>query len=254
MKILIGISLALLVCLLFSIDKCNSLKRAVSTQEANYNALKDTLHIKYNKDSSKVYSVLAMEAANNKYLLNVKDSSILELASIVKQYKNRLQSATNFHTSTGIHTISKTIHDTVGSYTITEDSDCAKNVVFESDIQLGQITDKVTGKKTNKYWITGHSIATYQETQLDLTVLNDYSVVIGYNKNKLPYAEVTTLNPFDTVKSVKVFDIILPKPSKWGLDVTAGYGILATSNGNMYHGIAITVGISRRIITFGRKR
>lgn len=234
--VLLGPLIVIILLLMFVsgvlLYKNRKIGNELSIQNNNIQALNDTLKTTYNKDSSKTYRIQVLEGLNKKQLSDIgsQDSTIMELNYVVKQTKLKLQSATVFNSNTSIDAINVTtvtvtnkIHDTCDY----------KNVVFSSNIHLGK-------------WVNGNIRTTWDSTQVNIIVHNEYSAVVGFNK-KVPYADITTKNPYDTIKVVRTFEITLPPPKHYQIAVFGGYGI--SSDGNIIHtGFMIGVGISRTLI------
>ena len=146
--------------------------------------------------------------------LEVKDKTIKELQKLVK--KGTL-TASIVKTETKVDTVFKTvkIKDTL-------------NLTFETDFNL-------------KDWIWGTVAMNKDSTALRLFTRDQYDITLSKEKDGT-YVNVINHNPFSTTQEVRsVYK--LPKTKKWGLNISAGYGI--TPEGFKPY---IGVGIGRTLI------
>ncbi len=211
----------LIVILIILLSKtCNDKKKL---QESNtiYKHLGDSLNIKTKngKEISKT-SILVSNNPNEFLSIKSKDSTIIFLQGKVKQYKNQIKdggSITTISNITNIKDSNKTIivyqHDT-----IRKNDSIIVFPVYET-----------TFDSTNNEWLRGKIIAKKNYIDLDLKSINKYTLVIGeegkwYNK-KVPFAEVTNLNPNTHTKTLKTYEVIDTRSkSKFSAGLQSGVG------------------------------
>lgn len=224
-------------------------ERSKAEQATNLStALADTLHKTRNLLNQEVTKTSQLQTAHTADFIKLKsqDSSIIRLQTEVKANKSRLGnngSVTDFSNHTTIDTSAKT---KVTSRDTTKRGDTVYIYPqYTSDVNLGK-------------WITSHIIANKDDTYLKLSVFNDYTVVLGEETNKkglfhifdtkIPFVEVTNLNPYsstNTLKSYQVTNGIQPK--SWGIGIQIGYGG-QLSKGIINTGPYIGLGISKNLI------
>lgn len=192
------------------------LRTRLDNKENIIEAINDTLKIKRNEDSSTSARIMAFETSKMKDFLTIKtkDSTIIELQKLVKQYRNKLGkegSATVFSSSTDLNTVVPT--ELQGMQVNPNGSTWP---IYKSDINLSD-------------WIVGQSIAYKDSTRLKLSIKNEYSVVIGdeggWFKKRKPFVEVTNKNPYSNTQTLRTYRVAGPRPKRFGIGLHAGYGV-----------------------------
>lgn len=239
-KLALGIVLVLLLgaLIIFVQDTRKENKELTNNMEA----LSDTLKVVRNKDSSQTATITAFETKSKEDFLKIKskDEDIVKLQELVKDYKSKLKagsSATRFTTETNIDEKFPTV--IVRIDTVFNDTDYLTYPEYKSYINLGG-------------WITGSSLANQDSTYLSLLIKNDYSLVVGEEgglfKKRKPFAEVTSLNPYSEIKTLRTYKVSVPKPKRIGIGLHVGYGL--TLNQNPTLSPLIGVGINYNLIEF----
>lgn len=211
--ILIVIGLFLLVSLMFK--ECTNREQEISSKRL-IAQLNDSLQSYRDKEGKMISKISSIEVDNMSFFkqLEVKDKTIKELQKLVK--KGTL-TASIVKTETKVDTVFKTvkIKDTL-------------NLTFETDFNL-------------KDWIWGTVAMNKDSTALRLFTRDQYDITLSKEKDGT-YVNVINHNPFSTTQEVRsVYK--LPKTKKWGLNISAGYGI--TPEGFKPY---IGVGIGRTLI------
>lgn len=193
--ILTIIGLFLLVSLMFK--ECTNREQEISSKRL-IAQLNDSLQSYRDKDGKMISKISSIEVDNMSFFkqLEVKDKTIKELQKLVK--KGTL-TASIVKTETKVDTIFKTvkIKDTL-------------NLTFETDFNL-------------KDWIWGTVAMNKDSTALRLFTRDQYDITLSKEKDGT-YVNVINHNPFSTTQEVRsVYK--LPKTKKWGLNISAGYGI-----------------------------
>lgn len=194
------------------------------------NSLKDS--ITYYRDAyNNLYAKTSIiETDNEKYFLQIKskDSTIIRLQNLVSKYKKNLNAG--------------------GSVTVIKDSiyiDRYKPVILGKDtIVFSQsvLLDTVSNK-----WIKAKYGFDKGVSVLNLSVLNDYEIVIGKDsKTRQNFVQVKNNNPYTTVNTLKTFRKELPKDKKLGLGFYVGYGL----NTNMQLKPSIGISLNYNLIEF----
>ena len=193
-----------------------------SQKEAKENAnlvisLNDTLKTWKDKDSLSHAKIQIIETERTKDFLSLqsKDEEIIKLQKTVKQYEKQIKnqgSVTNFTSETKI---------------ITKDS---------------LVTDSVCGKcsfyfsNSNPWFSVDASIYPSEKLNqlnlsLDLKVKNEYSVIVGEEKQGLfkkpkPFVEVLNHNPYSETESLKTYQVsnnVRVKRFGIGPNISAGF-------------------------------
>ena len=172
-------------------------------KEARENAnliisLNDTLKTWKDKDSLSHAKMQIIETERTKDFLSLqsKDEEIIKLQKTVKQYEKQIKnqgSVTNFTSETKIITKDSLVTDSV----------CGKCSFYFSD--------------SNPWYSVDASIYPTEtpnqvSLSLDLKVKNEYSVIIGEEKQGLfkkpkPFVEVLNHNPYSETKSLRTYQV-----------------------------------------------
>ena len=81
-------------------------------------------------------------------------------------------------------------------------------------------------------------------------ITNDYDVSIGFEKTgflkyKKPYAVVTNHNPYATPLEIKTYNVNMPKDNRFGLGITAGYGLTNQAKPSYFIGVGVNYNLIR---------
>ena len=213
--ILIIIGLFLLLSLMFK--ECSSRDKEISSKRL-IAQLSDSLQSYRDKEGKMISKISSIEVDNMSFFkqLQVKDKTIKELQGLVK--KGTL-AASIIKTETKVDTVFRTtkIKDTV-------------NVTYETDFDV-------------QGWVWGTVAINKDTTALRIFTREQYDIRLSKEKDGT-YIDVINHNPFSTTQDVRsVYK--LPKPKKWGINVSTGYGI--TPEGFKPY---IGIGIGRTLISF----
>ena len=193
------VSIAILVVIIVILYFTNISYQKEAKENANLViSLNDTLKTWKDKDSLSHTKIQIIETERTKDFLSLqsKDEEIIKLQKTVKQYEKQIKnqgSVTNFASETKI---------------ITKDS---------------LVTDSVCGKcsfyfSNSNPWFSVDASIYPTETpnqlslSLDLKVKNEYSVIVGEEKQGLfkkpkPFVEVLNHNPYSETKSLKTYQV-----------------------------------------------
>lgn len=173
--------------------------------------LSDSLFYYKNKEGQDVAKInsLVTENANQFLEIQTKDSIILELQKEVKRNKSKIKDG--------------------GSVTIVKTETVIDTLFLNNDSDY-HYSDK---------WIDWN-LSLRDSIEFDLSVRNDYSIVIGREKSQY-YAEITNQNPYTKTNVFRTYQVTMPKPKKFGLGIQVGYG---------FEGPYIGIGIQYNLITF----
>lgn len=217
------VTILIIVIILMCLDTCNKGQKVDELNKLMF-AMNDTMVSYRNKNGEHVAKIAAFEtqSVSDFLKLQTQDSVIKKLQDEVKRYKGKMGGG-------GSVTVITTETSAQGSTasTITESDTVIKdNIVYiypKYEFTIDQF-----GK-----WITGNGYAKKDSTFLDLKVVNNYTVAVGYEKRKVPgklfkqkvaFAEVTNENPYTETKSIKSYTVSAPKQKNFGVMVGMGYG------------------------------
>lgn len=174
-----------------------------------------------------VSKISILESAHSRDLLKLatKDSTIVELQSLVRKHRSQLakagSSATVIKTITEVDTL--VVKDTVNT----------DGFFFKDEWLTLSIKDQgVT------------------HTKLHLELKNDFYVLMGYEKKSMfksvPYVEITNLNPYTKTTALRTYRVSVPRQKRFGVGIYVGAGI--NHKGQIMPSIG--VGVSYNLFTF----
>lgn len=198
-------------------------------------SFKDSISFYLDKDKKLV--AVSENLLYNENLVKELQSENARLAGLVDKYekdlKNRGGSVTTIDTKTSVK-------ESVPIDSITTDTNCFEMPTYHYTL------DSVKNK-----WRYGSVIARSDSLFMDITTLNEYDLFIGIHKQgwlNPKYTSVTemkSLNPNTTVTKLRSVTVKTPKPTRWGIGVTAGYGFTPAG-----HGIFVGGGINYNFIVW----
>ena len=223
----------LLIVLILSIRKCSNYKYESKEQANLVSSLNDTIKTWKDKNNLSHSKIEVIETINpNDFIkLKSKDEDIQKLQQLVSNYKSKLKkqgSATIFETTIEIE---DKVTTKVDSIVYPKDGLIVKKPVYNSSFNLGG-------------WVVGSTKATEDSTQISLKVRNEYSVIIGeesqgWFKSKKPFVEIINQNPYSETKSLRTYQVQLPKPKYFGVGPIIGYGISTDFKFQPFIGIGV---------------
>jgi hypothetical protein len=230
--------LIITVLILLYVLGCNQLKKNTKIEEQSnlISALGDTLKLTRYADSSQKATIQSFSTKRiiDFTNMNVKDSIINALQSVVKQYKKELKdggSAIVYRGEVAIQSTGPTIIEHTNYDTI-------NNPVFP-----------IYGAEIDNKWYNIKIRARKDSVHADLKIINDYTVILGKEKG-VWFANVINHNPYSVTKSMRSYNVIVPKirQKRVNLAVFGGYGGCNTQ-GTIRTGPIVGVGISYTILS-----
>ena len=182
------------------------------------------------KDSLSHAKIQIIETEKTKDFLSLqsKDKDIIKLQKTVKQYEKQIKnqgSVTNFTSETKITTKDSLVTDSV----------CGKCSFYFSN--------------SNPWFSVDASIyptdtPNQLSLSLDLKVKNEYSVIVGEEKQGLfkkpkPFVEVLNHNPYSETESLRTYQVSTPKLKRWGVGPQIGFGLNSNFTTGAYVGIGL---------------
>ncbi len=228
-KGLIGnVLLIITIFILFGLWQRASFKNVIL--EGLNEAASDSLKISRNENGELVGKITALETQNTNQFLKYKttDSLIKALQADVKENKKYLKkqgSVTNFSTKAEV--------DTTVTTTVIKDSITPEFPTYKSKFNFDG-------------WIFGSSIATKDTTSYKIGYKDDYSLVIGLEPQGFlglgkakPFGEVTSSNPYNEIKTMRTYQVSLPKKKNFSLAPSVNFGVDVTGQTNLTFGLSL---------------
>lgn len=198
----------------------------------------EELQISKNEKGELVAKIGAFETQRTEDFIKfaTKDSLTLELQKEVKNMRKYLKkqgSVTQFSSEGNVQTTTDTEVQT----------DPSGNPVYLSNFNLDG-------------WVFGSSKATKDSTFYDISYKDNYSLTIGRDpqgflglgKSK-PFAEVTSSNPYNVVKTLKTYQVSLPKPKRFSIGPNVSL-TPSIENGSIKIKPTIGVGVQYNLLKF----
>jgi hypothetical protein len=175
-------------------------------------SMQDTLKTWRDKNNTQHAKIRALQTSSYKSFLSFKskDSIIQKLQKEVGIYKNKLKnkgSVTIFKSSQNLDLKTKT----------KSSFDDNNRAIYESDFNLDN-------------WAFGSIISKFDSTDIQLTIHNEYSVIIGEEsrglfKDPLLYVEVHNKNPYSLLEYVRTYEVKAPEEKNFGLGLSLTAGV-----------------------------
>ena len=227
----------LIITLFISLD----LKRELKEKTNLIISLNDTLKVWKDKDSLSHAKIQILETSDLRDFINLKSNNkeIQKLQKLVEKNKNKLDeksSVTIFEVITKISDKIPTKIDTI--YIQKKDSVIKRTIIYYSSFNLGN-------------WVKGFTKITEDSTLIDLSIRNEYSVIIGkesqgWFKSKKSFVEIINENPYSETKSLRTYRVQSKGDKKISVGPFIGYGI----TNNLQFQPFIGVGIQYSLIKF----
>lgn len=199
--------------------------RSLKTANANITALTSTLDTFKNKYGSQTAKIASFEADKLSDITKLKssDSSVIRLQTAIKENKNA-QSVVVVDNSTAIDNTSKSgivKSDTINNFIYP---------TYKAKIEMGK-------------WVAGFSEAGRDSTHLDISIKNEYDVVIKKEKGTIN-AYVINHNPYTTTQMERAATVVTPPIKKWIIGPSVGATYYQGSI-KPYIGLGITYNLIR---------
>jgi hypothetical protein len=159
--------------------------------------------------------------------LTLSEGIVKKLQEEVKKYKNNTVTSVVFQTNT--------VFDTT----------------FQTDTMYSRITDTILHKEEIAYgfsfndsWVKVNGTVDSKTTELSVEMTNEYGVTVKKKKGKYE-AIVSNKNPYSTVKDMAAYSLSMPKPKRFGIGVSVGYGITSNLKPTPYIGVGLSYNLIR---------
>ena len=238
----VTIFIVVVILSVFIISLYNSYKDAqnkYNNQVELYNSITDSLKTYKTKDSLNAAKIRVIQTQSTKNFLEIKNlqGTNLELQNLVKNKNKKIDDLTValIHKDVTIVVDTQRVFNPIGGDTI----------IFSKSVLLDTL-------KNN--WIDATYGFKKGFSYLDLKVRNQYNITIGYEgktlfKQGIPYAEIVNLNPYTFTSDMRVYQISIPKPKRFGISFQTGFGgLLDIHNKNLGYGFYLGLGAHYNII------
>ncbi len=217
--------LGILCVILLLMKQCSDGKHAKDLVKEHNNMLRaiDDTVIKYRDINGRLVakiSIIESSEIDAFTALHLSDEEIIKLQAEVKKYKGKLyagSSVTMIEAKTNFVSDSRTM---LSSNTDT--------LILDSIMYLyPEYIVSDTGRTDTTDWIIINGTVSKDYANLGLSIVNRYSVVIGYEgkfKKRKPVAIVTNDNPYTDISSMRTYQVSVPKERRLGIGVAVGYG------------------------------
>lgn len=216
MKIFTNYLLLPISLLLILVISIICVKHELSESNDMINSLNNTIDIYKDKDSINHAKIQIIESNNIQSFtqLKTKDSVIIELQKLVKEYKNNIKNKGNItllKTNTNIKNTSK-------SNVIQKDTVFVQDTVYLYPEYKSEYNSK---------WLLGNVIANKDSTKLNLKVINDFNIIQGETNStftkKTYQLHIINKNPYTTTIDARTYSVSTPiKRFSIGPNITYG--------------------------------
>lgn len=229
----LGVVIVVLAIMLL-MQKCGKDKAQDKENLSLTQALQDTLVFFKNKDGDRVARISALETESAKDFVNLefKDTQIRGLQETVKEYAKQLKKQGSVtHTTT-----ETTVKDSGKSSIVRIDT-----III--DKTQAQFWPTYSWDKHDE-WIDATVNINNKKALLLLKVRNEYSTVIGRDKQGT-FVDVIGKSPYDSVKTVRTYQVSQPPPKRFGLGVQMGGGVSSEFKPIFYVGAGLSYNFIR---------
>lgn len=183
-------------------------------------ALEESVRFERGKNNEHIARISILETENAEQFLNLKlkDEDLIELQKEVQRYKKELKEQGSV---TKIITEAK--YDTIWEFK----PPSGDTIILSESILMDSL--KTEWIDVTFGFVKGNSVFYLNKFR------NEYSIAIGresqgWLKKSKPFVEVTSYNPYTEVKSLRTYQVSLPRGKRWGIGIQAGYGLLLNNN------------------------
>lgn len=210
----LGFMVGVLLMILY-INSCRKIGTTRNEVVTLVNALNDSIRYYKDKDSENVatISILQTEKTNDFLILQSKDNSVKELQDIVKEYRDRLKEGSSV-TTTLLETINKGLQPTI---IVKRDTVVVENPGGYTD---NYIYPTYRQQKRDE-WLDYEAEMNKDTSFYNIKIFNKFSAVVGRDRRGA-FADITTYNPYTTVKTLRTYQVAQPKPKLFGFGLSTG--------------------------------
>ncbi len=233
-------AIALLVILLLAVAKVGwDFRERVISLERNIGAMADTLETSRDELGRQTAEIESLEVESSTQFLSLRsrDVTINRLQNLVSEYKGKVSAAASATTETSM----------IGSG-VPEVGQRSDTVLRGDTILIYETYTRVWRSP----WESGKIVANRDSVTHSIQVKDSLDVVIGKPRNWNPFKRskpeviLKSANPNVSITNLRSVDVV-GGDKRLGFGVYAGYGITASPDGSLGHGIQLGLGGTWRI-------
>lgn len=243
----------IVILILLNLKSCQNTKNTINDYSQTINALSDTVTSYRTKDGMQVAKIQLIETEKLQQFLEIqsKDAEIIKLQEEVKKNKKRIGNSG----SVTVVTNTTEVQSSDTTYITSKDTIIRNDTIFIYPEYSSLIKKGL--RKDSTYWATINVKSNKDSTSVGVSLNNSYVVVIGNErkkgfknlfKPKVPFVEVTNENPYTETKTLRSYQVKVPKSKKFGVGIHVGYGLILDKQPILRPYVGI--GINYNIIEF----
>lgn len=210
-------------------DEANRNRQQVSM----YEKLQDSIKTYKDREGNLVNQISVLESSNSKYFLDIRsrDSTIMLLQDVVKKS-------------------GRGINKPGGTAAVIE-REIVLDTVIQKEVEYVIVDNKLFLKDSFKdIWMDAKYERDGDKSKWNFKTKDLLTMAIVEEDGE-KVAKITNHSPYSNTKDVRVwqFENEKPKHRKWGIGVSAGYGV-SFGRDKIQSGPTILVGVSRNLISF----
>lgn len=191
------------------------LTEALQSENETWKDKNQQLHVKT--------QILVTQSANDFIKLQSKDSAIINLQSLVKEYKGKLKDGG----TAGTIGVDTDVDDSSPTTVTSRDTVIINNKIY--------IYPEYKSVFNLDDWVYGSVVSNKDTTTVKVKVKNDFDLIIGtesegFLKGRKPFAELISKNPHSEVKKFRVYSVEVPRQKRWSIGPSISYGIDSETN------------------------
>lgn len=226
------IIIAILALIMWCMNgRLNEANQTIAEKENFITALSDTLETTKNKLGEETAKITAFQAEKVESFLALQtlNEEVLHLQNQVEKYEKQIAKGGSVTVIGSTTNVSGTVPTSITKPdTVFTDSSMTIYAVYEFEmVKDGEFND------STYQWVNINGSADKDSTDINVTVNNEYTVVIGFEKQdvegkkrkqKVPFASVTNHNPYSSTKTLRTFRTTVPPDKKKGIGMNIGVG------------------------------
>lgn len=219
----------------FYLNRCNRDKQKEKDSIALVNALNDSLRYYINKDSENVATISVISTESTKAFtdLKVSNEEIRKLQETVKDYSKKLKAGSSV-TRASIET----------AITSTNPTNVLGDIKIEWKNDTAYVYPTYKDSIENK-WISYKAVMNKDTSKVSIKITNDFSAIVGYTKNKVPFVDLVTENPYTVTKTLRTYQVKMPRVKKLGIGPNASYGFGSDFKQKVFLGVGLQYNLIR---------
>lgn len=225
----------LVLSVLLCLDKCGHDNGKDKANLALIAALQDSVRHFKDKEGNNVAQILAIQTESAKAFtkLSSSDSVVKDLQKTVSDYKSKLKAGSSV-TNALIETVAELKGRKPEIKYLKGDTVVTGGVTYLFPTYKDSLNNK---------WVSLSAEMGKDTSVFHLTVQNKFSAIVGVDHKK-PFVDLITENPYSTVKTLRTYQVSMPRPKRFGIGISIG-GTYSYSTNKIipYAGIGVNYNI-----------